>query len=65
MTDREFFDIMRQRAKKLAESSVRALDASETTDGAMFPDVARERVMKLRRLARQINALCDWLDALP
>ena len=65
MNDCDFFDVMRQRAKSLAENAVRALDASETSDGKMFPHVARERVMKLRKLARQMNALCDWLEAQP
>ena len=63
MTDRETYDAMRQHAKKLADQASAALDSSGTSDGMMAPHVAKERVLKLRRIAKQIDALCDFVEA--
>jgi hypothetical protein len=62
MSERETYDAMRRHAKKLAEQAASALDSSGTTDGMMAPHVAKERVLKLRRIASQINALCDFVE---
>ena len=65
MTDRELFDVMRERARGLADKAADTLRPPGSHDGKMAPHVARERILKLRSLARQMNALCDWLDAQP
>lgn len=65
MTDREFFETLRQRGQDLAEQAVRSLKVrDDNTRGTMSAHVARERVMKLRRLARQLNALADAAEVL-
>jgi hypothetical protein len=62
MTDREFYDLLRQRALRHAQDACKML-TPDTTDGTVAPCVAKERILKLRRLARQIEALADWVDA--
>ena len=65
MNDRQFFDIMRERARAVAREVDFALSDSGASDKAMAPHVARERIVKLRNLARHITALCDYVEAQP
>ena len=65
MSDRQLFGMMRERARGLASKAADALAPCGSVDGEMAPHVARERILKLRSLARQINALCDWIEAQP
>lgn len=66
MRDREFFEVLRQRALDLTENARRSLtmhpkaEAGET----MAPHVAKERVMNLRKLARQFDALANVAEHL-
>lgn len=63
MSDREFYDIMRQRVLRTADETVRFLTPS-TSDGMLAPHVAAERIIKVRKLARQMNVLADWMEVL-
>lgn len=47
-----------------ARAALQELDASGTSDGKIAPHVAKERVTKLRTLARQLNVLADVAEHL-
>ena len=64
MGDRDFYDALRIKAHSLALKAARQLDADGTSDGKMAPHVARDEIMKLRRLAKQMNAMADLVEAL-
>ena len=61
MNDREFYDVIRKRALQSAHDAVKLL-SDEGPDGQVAPHVAIERIRKIRKLARQMEALANWAD---
>ena len=63
MSDREFFDIVRQRALEKTYSVLAGLTPT-SSDGKMAPHVARERILRLRELAQDLNIIADVAEHL-
>lgn len=65
MSDWDCYDAMRIKAMLLASQAACSLDAANTTHSQLAPHVVQEKIIKLRQIARQINALVDFVEALP
>lgn len=64
VSDRELFEMLRARAHRLAMDAAKELAPAQSSDGKMAPHVARERIIKLRKLARQFDAVANLAEVL-
>lgn len=60
--DREYYGMMVNRARTVLEAALLDLRRPEAEDGHAAPHVSMERLQKMRRVARKLEALANLAD---
>lgn len=59
MTDREFADVLVQKARSVLDEAIRDLRSPQSEDGKTAPHVAYEKLQKLDRAANRLLVLAE------